>query len=369
LIIMRVASVVAGLCIALASTVSLRADTVWIGGLQIADAHILKIDKGNLIFTTSGRETSRELSKITRLSIDGETVFNSAEEAFSQGKWDDAADGYQRAIRATQAADKQWLKDYSTLRLLDAANKSGRFDAAVTAYVQLLLRNPATAAKSRPTMPDEKSTYLDSAATDVSNALKDSRLTDEQQIALLTFLIDIQNTRKDSKAADQTSAKLDEVLARNPNDPNAGRALARRKLQSASAALDTKNYAKAISDINDSRSLFTDPTQQADALYIVAEATFGQADKNNPTALKDAALAYMRVVAFFKTEPGHRRVPESLLKTAQIHELLNDTATAAEIYRQLAASYPADPAAAEANRSLKRLANEAPPQSNASDAR
>lgn len=337
---------------------SLPADVIWIGGLQIKDTKVLRVEQGNLVFTTAGREASRELSRVTRLQIDGENAFNAAEEAFASGNWDQAADGYQRTVRST---NKDWLKEYSTLKLLEAANKSGRFDAAVTAYVNLLLRDPASAGKSRPALPDEKSTYLDTAVSEVNDALKQTRLSDEQRMALLSFLIDLHNARNDARAAEQAAEKLDEILAKNPNDPNAGRALARRKLQSASQALQAGNFPKAAADIEQNKPLFTEPQQQAEALWILAEAKFNQADKgnagnaDNATALKDAALAYMRIVAHFKGEPGRPRVGDALLRTAEIHERLNELPTATALYQQVAAEFNDDPAGTKAKQALDRL--------------
>ena len=44
----------------------------------------------------------------------------------------------------------------------------------------------------------------------------------------------MQRPRKDAAAEQQAAAKLDEVLARDPRNPAAGQAIARRVLQSAS---------------------------------------------------------------------------------------------------------------------------------------
>jgi TolA-binding protein len=100
--------------------------------------------------------------------------------------------------------------------------------------------------------------------------------------------------------------------------------------------------------------MFTDPTQQADALWIVAEARYGLAG-TDPAALKDAGLSYMRVVALAKDEPGRPHVVLSLLRTATIMEQLGEPQTASQICEQVLSQYPDDPASIRAKENLERL--------------
>ena len=340
----------------LAAMLPLRAsaDTVYVQGLSYDNVTIQGIAKGQLTFVgESGNPSVRDLAKILRIHVDGESAFNDAEDAYAAGKFADAVDGY---LTTTHSTTKDWLKAYVAGRLVDAANKSNRFDAAVTAYIFMVGKNPASAAHVRPQMPASDSTYLDTAITQVNDALQSSKLTDDQSVALLQFQVDLFNTKKDAKGADQAEAKLDEILAKDPNNPIAAQANARRKLQAASAALEARKYQEAIADIESNKALFTDPTQQADALYTIAEAKRGLigADKD-PTALKDVALAYMRVVADFKEVPGKPHVADSLLKTAQIEEQLAEPDVAVRVYQQVADQFPSDPAATEAKQDLERL--------------
>jgi tetratricopeptide (TPR) repeat protein len=289
---------------------------------------------------------------VQRILVDGEAALNAAEDAYAAGNWSAAVDGYQRTVRATT---KPWLKDWSTARLIDAANKSGRFDAAVTAYVAILLKDPAAAAALKPALPTERSTYLDTAVTDVTTALGTKGINDAQRQALLTFLMDLHRARKDKTAEEKVAEQLDELLVKDPNNPAAGQAIARRKLMSAARAIEAKDYRKALADIDAARDKFTEPPQQADALFYTAEAKYGLTDPKNADALKDAALAYMRVVAHFKNEPGAPHVAESLVKVAQIHEQLGEAQTAANLYEQVASQFKDDPAAQIARQSLQRL--------------
>jgi TolA-binding protein len=344
--------------LALSLTAMARADELWIGSgdsgaIQIRNAKVLKVENGQIVFLTAGTQATRELSKVQRIMLDDEPSLNAAEEAFAAGKWNDAVDGFQKTIRSTT---KPWLRDWCSARLIEAANKSGRFDAAVRAYIALLLKDPSAAAAIKPTMPAEKSTYLDGAVADVNGALAGKTLSDEQRQILLTFLMDLHRARKDQSAEDRVAEQIDELLARDPTNPAAGQAIARRKLQSASKALEAKDFRKALDEIDAGREHFLEPQQQADALFIVAEARYGLADRSRPETIQDAALAYMRVVAHFKNDPSRPRVAEALLKTAQIHEQLNEPHTAAAIYEQVVQQFPDDQAAVQsARQGLTRL--------------
>jgi tetratricopeptide (TPR) repeat protein len=362
---------IAALASLLCATELARADAVWIGpptaAPLIKDIRITRIDSQKLYFEVAGRETSRDISKVTRLSVDNEAAFNAGEDSMAIEKYDAAVDNFQRVVRASSGvvpANKQWMIGWASRRLQEAAQKTGRFDAAVAAFIaRVQIESPAGV--PRPALPDEKSTYLDTAANDINTALTtNTRLSDDQRAALLGFLVDIQRGRRDPKAADQAAEKLDEILAKDPNNPNAARAIARRHLQIAQGALERKDFRQATSEIESNRAMFTDPLQQSDALFVLAEARLGAAvapRQQSPAAtldanaLKDSALAYMRIVAHFKDAPDRPHVVQALLRTAQIHELLGDRANALKLYQQIISQYADDPNTSAARQSVERL--------------
>ena len=333
-----------------------RADTVWLGdappGTPRADVRILRVQAGKLYYEFQGRETDQPLARIHRMNVTGEDAFNTAEEAYLTQKFDAAVDGYQKTVRAT---NKPWLKDWATLRLVDAATKSNRFDAAVTAYIAIVLKDPATATQSKPALPEGKSAFLDTAAKEIELATK-QKLTDDQAIPLLTMLVDVQRQRGDAAAESKADEALFTILSKNPDNPDIAPAIARRKLQSAMRKLESKDYAGAAAEVKQNAKMFIDPSLQADALYILAEASYANAtSKNDPAALQDAALAYMRLVANCKDAPGSPRVAYALLKTGEISEALKDNAAAANLYGQVVTQFPSDPAAVKAAAAAKRL--------------
>jgi TolA-binding protein len=133
--------------------------------------------------------------------------------------------------------------------------------------------------------------------------------------------------------------------------------LANQHLANAAADVQAKKFQQAIEEIDSNRSLFGEAAEQAEALYILAQAHYGLAG-SDPNALKDAALAYMRVVALAKDQPAAPHVAESLLKTAEIMQRLGEPATAAKIDQQVLSQFPNDPAAPQARENLNRLKNQ-----------
>jgi tetratricopeptide (TPR) repeat protein len=326
-----------------AATPHVSADSVFVGTLERPDATIQSLDGDSLTFQINDRVSQIPISKISRIVVDSDPPLTAAEEAYSVSNWDEAVDDYQKAIRTTA---KEWVKQWSAMRLIDAANKTGRFDAAASAYLITLLHDPATAAKIKPVMPDSKSAFLDSAVSDVNDSLKDQTLSVDQRRALLGFLIE--------NAAYEQIAHLPGADA---NDPDIRRHLANQHLANAAADVQAKKFQQAIEEIDSNRSLFGEAAEQAEALYILAQAHYGLAG-SDPNALKDAALAYMRVVALAKDQPAAPHVAESLLKTAEIMQRLGEPATAAKIDQQVLSQFPNDPAAPQARENLNRLKNQ-----------
>jgi TolA-binding protein len=342
--------------IGLLAVASARADTLWIrsasagGGavsvLEIRDVKVTGVEGGKLLFNSAGRDTSRDLAQISKLQVDDEPALSAAENALGSNQFDAATDGYRKAL---DGASKDWVKTWAAQRLIFAAQRANRFDVAVQGYIALVITDPAIAAASKPALPNGQSSFLATAINQVNTALGDAKLAPPQRQALTTFLLDLQRAKGDEKAA---AATVEQLLKNNP-DPAAGAAIAKLKLDSAAAALKGNDFAKAKAEITSNRAAFTDPKDQAQALLILAEAQAGTANQSNDAnAWKDAALAYMRIVAHFPDSPT---APPALLKTAQIEQKLNDLDAARSLYQQLAKQYPSDPSAAAAQAALQQL--------------
>jgi TolA-binding protein len=350
------------------------ADTVWLRSGQATNAlerpnvKVEKIENGVLFFRSeaSDRVTERAADEVVRISADGEAVFNQAEEAFAAGRWDQAATGYQRAVNSSA---RQWVKDRSSLRLVAAAEKSGKFSVAVSAWLALMTRDPAAAAKHKPQVPAGAAPgSLNSPVTEVERTLNSARLSEEQRETLLAFQMELARANGDLKKAQSIGARRGgreagpmpaapggqggnaAATGAPAAGPNASLAL-----QMARLALDQKQYEQALKEIDAAAATITDPEQQVEALYTVAEARSALA-KDEPAAMKDAALAYMRAVARAKSDRvTSPRVAEALLKTAALQEKLNAPQEALLLYQQVSEEFKGTEAAARAAQAADRL--------------
>ena len=330
------------------------ADTVWFGEagsnpIPAAGVQISGIDGDSLVFQTSGGATNRKpLSLVQEIAVDGQPALNAAEAAFVAGNWAAAVDGYQQMLTA---ASKPWIQDRAAARLAVAAEKAGKFDAAVAAYADLVQRKSPLAAAARPAAPTANTPNLAAASSTIEKALANGALNDAGRGMLLGLNLEIARATGDT-------AKVKDVLGQMSGlsnlDPSTAALV---KLGSAQAALDAKDFAKAGSDIQDNAAMFTEPGQQAQALYVIASARDGQlGDAASPDAVKDVALDYMRVVAVGHDLPtAKQQCAGALLHVGRLEEKLKEPKVAAAVYRQLAAEYPNEPAAADASASVARL--------------
>jgi len=332
-----------------------RADTIWISTTN-SSANAIKADgvkitviKGDRLYytTDAGMQASKPLTQLPQINLDGATSFNSAENAYAANDYDTAITNYQSVLQDTSAKD--WMQSRAAERLITAAKAKNRFDAEVSAYCSLLLKDATAAAANKPAVPPEHSQYLDAALTTVSKTLENPQLTPTQKSALLGLELEIDRAKGDKA---QTSATLQQLVALGSASPAD---VAMLKVESANVDLDSKQYTQAINTIDQNRALFTEPDQQVEALYVLAQAHMGlDGDKTDPDKLKDLALNYMRVVTFGNRLPDRPHVADSLLQAAQIEEKLGDKQAATALYQQLVRdrAYAGTPEAAKAQQAL-----------------
>lgn len=347
-------SLVVALAVTTALATATMADSLWVSTLERSNIRIKEVRNGQVYYEINGRMAQPiDLDKVTRIEVDNEPILTRAEEAFASGKWNDAAEQYQKAI---QTSRQTWVKAYATPRLLEASSKAGRFDTATTAFIQMVLNHPETALKYKPAVPTGDDNALKSSVAEINRTLSDSRanLSDEQRQQLLLFLLDINRSLDDTAAVDAVANQLVELSKTLPDGDPA--AIATLKLGLAQAALSNQDYQKAIDQIQSARELFVDQKQMAAALYVVAQAKFQLAEKSgNPNDMKDAGIAFMEIVANFKDHSDWPMVAQSLYMTGQTMLKLNDTKAASEIFQQVTREYSNQPAAASARDALAQL--------------
>ena len=333
------------------------ADAIYInaeGGREnsISNISISGVSEGRIAFqeNQTGRQAQREMSSVTRIELDDEPALARAEAAYVQRKWPEASGAYRETVEITR---RPWLKAWAAPRLIESAENSRDLPGAVAGYLALVRSNPTRAEAFTPSVPDQDQQALATAVADVSAALADQNLTPQQRGCLNAFLLDIHRARKDESSAE---ALLDQMI--KSGDAGAARAVVRRKLDVAARLIEQKQWQAAVNQINESRQIFIEQRDQAEALYYLAEAASGVASESggsDVTRWKDAALAYMRIVAHFKDAPGTPFVAAALLKTAAIEERLNQPDAAKQLYQQVAAQFDDTPAAASARTGLSRL--------------
>lgn len=333
-----------------------RADEINNKGLVTKNVTIDKIEGDKLIYKTqSGAPGERTITDAMRLTITDEPNLVPAEDAFSAGKWADAVDAYQKVLRSSP---KAWLKDYAAIRLLKAGEKSERFDAVVTGYIHLLAKDPVAAKDLKIAYPtDPANAYLKTAAAQVDSAYAAEK-DPARQMSLDVFRMNIAKAAKD----DATTLKIAERLSKTSGNGNVGgpsidptvlAGITEGKLNLVQSALEKKDFAGAQRGLEQVKSAVVDPKQQADWLWMNAEAAAGSAgDSKDAAVLKGLAVDYMRIVANFPTSP---RVSQALLKTAAIMEKLDDLKAAAAVYAQVSHDYADQPAGRDARQALERL--------------
>lgn len=340
-----------------AGAASVTADAVWLqsgtkgNAIKFDNVKVTNVQADTLTFTAaSGNQTTRKLSQVPQIRLDDEPAFSAAEAAFADADWPAAVDGYRKAA---QASLKDWVKQRSSLRLLEAAGKSGNFTAACAGFIDLLQKDPALANDHKPAVPAGKPEQLDPAIAQVKEAAQNAR--GEQKTVLLNYLVELYNAKGDAAAANAVLQQLAGVSPTDAAAPANRKIQADVKLTEARQAFDQKQYARAIQILDGSGNLFEGAPQQADAMYLLAEAKSAAAKPSDAAELKDAALAYVRVVALFKNAEGKPHVADALLKTAAIEEKLKNPKEALTIYQQVIAEFKGSPEATQAQQSAARL--------------
>jgi tetratricopeptide (TPR) repeat protein len=338
-----------------------RADDINAGGVPFKNITIQKVDGDKLVYrTVSGQTNEKQITDKMKLTVTDEPNLTMAEDAFLAGKWSDAVDGYQKAMRSSA---KPWVKDFAAIRLLAAGEKSERFDAVVAAYLHVLEKDPKTAKEMKITYPsDPNNSYLKTAATQVQAAI-DAEKDPAKSISLKVFRMNVAQAMKDEPTVMKLAGELQgSAASASPNsragtaalDPTALAGIIDGKLTLIQGSIEKKDFKGARAALEQVKASVVDPKQASEWLWLDAEAADGAAaDSKDPAALKDVAIDYMRVVANFPQSP---HAPQALLKTAAILERLNDSKAAIGVYEQIEREYRDQPAiAAEARKNLNRL--------------
>jgi hypothetical protein len=334
------------------------ADTLWIGigrnAIEDDGVKIIQVTGDQMTFVSgSGVQSTKPLSQLPQINLDNETSFNAAENAYAAREYNTAITSYQSVLQ--NSSEKPWILTRAATRLSQCGKTLNRFDAQVVAYTSLLQTDPAAAAQIKPAEPAAHSADLDAALASITQALGNSQLRDPQKSALYSLQLQIDRAKGDTAGVNTALQQLVALGGASDSDK------ALLKLAAAGIAVDSRQYSDAINDIEQNRTLYTEPDQQVDALYILAEARQGaDGTKSDPDTLKDQALAYMRVVTFGSRLPDRPHVAASLYQAGLIEEKLKEPRAAVPLYEQVIRdrAFANSPVLSLAQAAVDRLAKE-----------
>jgi len=214
-----------GLCLfvaLVASSARATADTVFLQSgtgkpVPLEQVKVEGVQDQNIRFTTAaGVSNTKPLDHVPQIRLDNEPAFTAAEDAFAKNDWAGAADNYRKAIAGST---KDWVKDRSSMRLVEAAGKSGNFGDAVAGFIQLMKTKPALATEHKPTIPKNQPTQLDPAIALVKQESTDPKLTVDQKTVLLNYLLEMYSAKGDSASAQAVVQQLGKVMPPPPHKP------------------------------------------------------------------------------------------------------------------------------------------------------
>jgi TolA-binding protein len=331
---------------------AVSADTIWYKSagaktaLKYDNIKIEKVDGDNLLFlSASGNETKKPLAEVSQIAMDDEPNLTAAELAYDGGNFAGSIEGFRKAAASS---GRDWVRQRAALRLIDAGTRVSDFQASVAGFATLTTFDAAAAQKSKPAIPANASVAdLKAAATTVHNAQAAAKLSVDQQRVLLNFQVELLTAAHDTNGASAALNSLSRMGGGAPSvntggtgapDATADLARADEKLNAARFALDQKEYQKASGILLAAGDGLTAPEQQNDALFMLAQCK-EQLAGEDPKALTDAAIAYMRVVANFKKVKGSAHIPDALMKTAAIEEKLSKPEEALKLYNEVSADF------------------------------
>jgi TolA-binding protein len=344
-----------------ATAALVRADTVWVQSgkgnpIAISDVKVIGVQGESIAFTTSvGKQDVRALAQVPQIAMDDEPAFSLAEESFRAQQFPIAAENY---LKALQATSKPWIKQRSAQKLVQSANSAGNFPLAVQGFIQLVQYKPTAATDNKPAVP-ANGTAIGQGIANLKEALQNGKLSTDQKTVLNTFLAELYTAKGDTTSAGTVTAQMARETGTNGPDPNSIKVAADARLTEARQAYAQRQYAKAAQILNSNGSVFQDPVQRGDALFLLAQSTSATATAD-AAQLKDAALAYMRVVGSCEALPGKPHVAESLMGVAITEEKLKNSKEAIAVYNQIVAEFPGTPLADKAKESVARLNASAP---------
>jgi hypothetical protein len=310
------------------------ADEIRVGDLPpFKPVTIERFRAGQVWFVIPGppeRPLEKPITDVVYLQIDGADRLNRAESLIVRGKDSQAIRVYELALEETGPA---WRQSLIRARLLQAADRQGRFDLATTTYIRLLDEIGLYAAPLQPTnLPRRGSGFRVTARRAIERALSGTADPDTRA-ALATLQREIDAVTNPSPTTNETispatptsrpTAAVDpreaETFALIASDLAAGRhGAARGRLSSLERVVSPAGR----------------PT------FLRLEAQLAVATAEKPKHWLKAGLTAMRVVVGYPDSP---EAPACLYVSAVVHERIGRRALAVSLLRECKAHGLATP--------------------------
>ena len=308
-----------------AAWVDVSGDTVKVGKLTYTDANILDVKEGVILFDVAGGRTGHApLHKVTSLSIDGQDIFNLAEQLDTEGKPGRAVEQYDRALSGVSP----WLSRLIRLRRLGALDRAGQIDIAVKEWIALTDESPNALEilKLRPVGLGAKGSAANTKAIELLERKLKSLAPDSIYASRITFgLLELY----------QHEGHLHSL-----------------------EAMGIENHLEQVLEIISPklRSGWYNRDELPAVLLLVGNAEKHLADTHEGLTkqrlLITAGLDFMRIAAFF---PNSKQAPEALIAAAKVNIALGNPQAGINAYKKVIGQYPTSPAARIAQSGLAEL--------------
>ena len=289
---------------------------------------------------THGNVVRKPMDQVARIELDDQPNFNRAESLFAEGQYAACIGPYEAARRDPR------LQALIDMRLLVAYDQAGRFDKAVTTYIDVLSRSDGHVMPPQPQrMPRRRSRYLDAALAHIDRAvpgMPSEAMRRELKRLKLGILVAMEHPGAAALAEELgvtvTAPARPDVQPRDGRVGKIQRLVDQGQHKAAWPLIDPAIRSASTSDL---------------PVLLLAKATCQLAMAATDDERIQAALAAMRVVVHF---PASQHVPVALDVTAQAHEALGETQTARSLYRECRAHPQAGrQEIAAADRAIARL--------------
>lgn len=300
------------------------------GGPSVA---IVGVRDGQVVWRdASGKEASRELAKVNIVELEGQALFNQAEQAFAQGKAKGAAKLYGDALKRINDRDLQALAKARAIRALAEA---GEFDKAVGYFWELYAAAPSEGTFGlRPQkLPEAGSKLLVEAGAFLASKQADAGLrTPESVRRIKLFLLEIYEQAGDPKAGELARELAGLGAATQAGGGKADAAsVPAEVMEAVEKAWRQKAYEQTVALAD--AALKTARGQEAIRLYTLKARGYAGVGKRD-----EAVGAYLRIATEYPQE--ELQAAESLYQAAALLEEGQKPEEARRLYQEIVEKYP-----------------------------